>query len=75
MAGGIVRRLPVKRKDGSIDLIEIEGIFYLEAKGHDTLIRTRRKKLYHSVQRLAELEKKLPTPVFCSLPPGIHCQS
>jgi DNA-binding LytR/AlgR family response regulator len=64
MADGVVRRLPVKGKDGSIELIEIESIFYLEAKGHDTLIRTRRKKPYHSVQRLGELAKKLPTPAF-----------
>ena len=64
MADGVVRRLPVKGKDGSIELIEIEGIFYLEAKGHDTLIRTRRKKPYHSVQRLGELAKRLPTPAF-----------
>jgi hypothetical protein len=45
MMDGIVKRLPVKGKDGSIDLIEIEGIFYLEAKGHDTLIRTKRLRL------------------------------
>jgi len=64
MADGVVRRLPVKGKDGSIELIEIEGIFYLEAKGHNTLIRTRRKKSYHSVQRLGELAKRLPTPAF-----------
>ena len=64
MADGVVRRLPVKGKDGSIELIEIESIFYLEAKGHDTLIRTRRKKPYHSVQRLGELAKRLPTPAF-----------
>lgn len=64
MVDSIVRRLPVKRKDGSIDLIEINGIFYLEAKGHDTLIRTRRKKPYHSVQRLGDLAKKLPAPAF-----------
>ena len=64
MTDGVVRRLPVKGKDGSIDLIEIEGIFYLEAKGHDTLIRTKRKKPYHSVQRLGELAKKLPAPAF-----------
>ena len=64
MVDGVVRRLPVKGKDGSIELIEIESIFYLEAKGHDTLIRTRRKKPYHSVQRLGELAKKLPTPAF-----------
>ena len=61
---GIVKRLPVKGKDGSIDLIEIEGIFYLEAKGHDTLIRTRRKKPYLSVQRIQELARKLPAPAF-----------
>ena len=29
---GVVRRLPVKYEDGSIDLIEIDGIFFLEAK-------------------------------------------
>ena len=37
MVDGVVRRLPVKGKDGSIELIEIESIFYLEANGHDTL--------------------------------------
>ena len=29
---GVVRRLPVKLSNGSIDLIEIDGIFYLEAQ-------------------------------------------
>jgi len=62
MSYGVVKKLPVKGKDGSIDLIEIDGIFYLESKGHDTLIRTKRKKPYKSVQRLGELAKKLPTP-------------
>ena len=61
---GIVKRLAVRGKEGSIELIEIESIFYLEAKGHDTLIRTRRKKPYHSVHRLAELAKRLPAPAF-----------
>jgi hypothetical protein len=28
---GTLKRLPVKYEDGSIDLIEIDGIFYLEA--------------------------------------------
>ena len=36
---GVVRRLPVKYANGSIDLIEIDGIFYLEAQGENTLIR------------------------------------
>jgi DNA-binding LytR/AlgR family response regulator len=61
---GVVRRLPVKRADGSIDLIEIDGIFYLEAQGENTIIRTKRKKTYKSVQRLGELAKKLPVPAF-----------
>ena len=61
---GVVRRLPVEGKDGSIDLIEIDGIFYLEAQGEKTLIRTRRKKPYQSIQRLGELAKKLPVPAF-----------
>jgi DNA-binding LytR/AlgR family response regulator len=61
---GVVRKLPVKYENGSIDLIEIDGIFYLEAQGEKTLIRTRRKKPYKSVQRLGELAKKLPAPAF-----------
>jgi len=61
---GVVKRLPVKGAGGSIDLIEIDGIFYLEAQGDDTLIRTKRKKPYKSVQRLGKLAKKLPTPAF-----------
>jgi DNA-binding LytR/AlgR family response regulator len=61
---GTLKRLPVKYEDGSIDLIEIDGIFYLEAQGENTLIRTKRKKPYKSVQRLGELAKKLPAPAF-----------
>ena len=40
---GIVRRLPVKRADGSIDLIEIDGIFYLEAQRENTITRKERR--------------------------------
>ena len=61
---GIVRRLPVKGAGGSIDLIEIDGIFYLEAQGEDTLIRTKRKKPYKSAQRLGKLSQNLPAPAF-----------
>lgn len=63
-SGGIIQRLPVKGADGSIDLIEVHAIFYLEAQGGDTLIHTRRKKAYHCVQRLNELALKLPGPAF-----------
>jgi hypothetical protein len=41
MMDGVIRKLPVKYENGSIDLIEIDGIFYLEAQGEKTLIRTR----------------------------------
>jgi DNA-binding LytR/AlgR family response regulator len=61
---GVIQRLGVKGVDGSIDLIEVDGIFYLEAQGGDTLIRTRRKKPYHSVQRLNEIARRLPGPAF-----------
>lgn len=61
---GVIQRLGVKGVDGSIDLIEVEGIFYLEAQGGDTLVRTKRKKPYHCVQRLSELARKLPGPAF-----------
>lgn len=61
---GVLSRLPIKNPNGMIELIEIDSIFYLEAKEGDTLIRTRRKKRYRSVERLAALEKKLPRPPF-----------
>ena len=61
---GVVLRLPVEYANGSIDLIEIDGIFYLEAQGENTLIQTKRKKPYKSVQRIGELAKKLPAPAF-----------
>jgi hypothetical protein len=32
MMDGVVRRLPVKYENGSIDRIEIDGVFYLEAQ-------------------------------------------
>lgn len=59
-----MHKLPVKRPDGAIDLIEVDAIFYLEASQGDTLICTRRKKPYRCVQRLHELAKKLPAPPF-----------
>ena len=60
----MLKKLPVKNTNGSIDLIEIDAIFYLEAKEGDSLIRTGRKKPYRSVQRMHELAKRLPAPAF-----------
>jgi DNA-binding LytR/AlgR family response regulator len=61
---GVIQRLGVEGADGSIDLIEVDAIFYLEALGGDTLIRTKRKKPYHCIQRLSELARRLPGPAF-----------
>jgi DNA-binding LytR/AlgR family response regulator len=62
-----VKKLPVKKADGSIVLIELEHIYYLEASGDDTLIRTRRKKRYRSVEPINMLARKLLQPPF------VHC--
>ena len=63
-----IQKLPVKNTKGSIDLIEIDSIFYLEASSGDTIIHTKRKKPYRSVQRLHEIAQKLPSPPF------VQCQ-
>ena len=64
MPEGVIRRLPVEYEDGTVDLIEINKIYYLESQGEATLIRTKRKKLYKSVHRLGKFEKILPSPAF-----------
>jgi hypothetical protein len=40
---GTMSKLPVKIANGSIDLIDMDAIFYLEAKEGDTLNRTNRR--------------------------------
>ena len=57
-------RFPVKRSDGIIELLELESIYYLEADGGDTLVRTARRKRYRSVQELGDIERFLPSPPF-----------
>ena len=55
---GLVKRLPVKGARGFIDLIEIDGIFSLEAGGDDTLLRTRRRKPNKSAQRGGKIARE-----------------
>ena len=62
-----MKKLPVKRTDGSIVLIELESIYYLEASGDDTFIRTRRKKRYRSVEPLKAIASRLPKT------PSVQC--
>ena len=59
-----MKKLPVKKADGSIVLIELESIYYLEARGDDTFIRTRRKKRYRSVEPLNAIANRLPKTPF-----------
>jgi hypothetical protein len=44
MTDAILQRPPVKGADASIDQIEIDGIFYPQAPGDDTLIRIKRNR-------------------------------
>ena len=61
---GGLRRIPAHRADGVVLLLEPGEVFWLTTDGHDTLIRTRRKHLYRSTRRLADLARVLPSPPF-----------
>ena len=62
-----MKKLPVKKADGSILLVELDSIYYFEARGDDTLVRTRRKNRYRSVEPIGEVARRLPQPPF------VHC--
>lgn len=64
MTGSSLARIPVKSKPGQIILLEKDQIFYIAAEGDDSLIRTARKKLYPHIERLEEVEDRLPSPLF-----------
>jgi DNA-binding LytR/AlgR family response regulator len=52
-------RLAVKASRGRYRLLEPDEIYYVEAAGHDTRIRTARRRLLPSTLRLAEWEDLL----------------
>jgi DNA-binding LytR/AlgR family response regulator len=58
------RRFVVQAARGEMFLFDPEEIFYLEADGHDTLVRTAARKRYRSTERLAALAARLPSPPF-----------
>ena len=63
--GGIFDlRFPVKSEPGRVALLEKNRIFYVEAEGDDSWIRTARKKLYRHSERLDQVEARLPSPPF-----------
>ena len=42
----------------------MDQIYYFEAEGDDSLIRTARKELYRHVEPLEEVDARLPSPPF-----------
>ena len=55
---------PIKREPGRVTLLEMDKIYYIEAEGDDTLLRTARKKPYSHIEPLEEVEARLPSPPF-----------
>ena len=58
----IWRRLVVETREGVSLLFDPFQVFHLEVDGHDTLVRTARKRAYRSTRRVADLLARLPTP-------------
>jgi len=58
------RRLAVETPEGATLLFDPSKVFYLEVDGHDTLLRTARKRPYRSTRRIADLLARLPAPPF-----------
>ncbi|MCI0807469.1 MAG: LytTR family transcriptional regulator, partial [Chloroflexi bacterium] len=59
-----IKRFPVRSEPGRIILLDREDIYYVEAEGDDSLIRTARKKRYPHVEPLETIESRLPSPPF-----------
>ncbi len=57
-------RFPIKGEPGRIILLEKDKIFYVEAEGDDSIVRTARKKVYKHVEPLDEVEARLTSPPF-----------
>ncbi len=59
-----LKRFPVKSKPGRVILLEKDQIFFIEAEGDDSLIRTARKTMRRHSERLEQVEERLPSPPF-----------
>ncbi len=59
-----LKRFPVKSKPGQVILLEKDQIFFIEAEGDDSLIRTARKTMRRHSERLEQVEERLPSPPF-----------
>ena len=64
MTSPSLKRFPIKSEPRRVILLEKDKIFYIEAEGDDSLVRTARKKVYKHVEPLDEVEERLPSPPF-----------
>ena len=64
MTSPSLKRFPIKSEPGRVILLEIDRIYYIEAVGDDSLLRTARKKVYQHVEPLDEVGERLPSPPF-----------
>ena len=60
----IGRRLGFEDQQGDVVLLDAYEIFYIEVDGHDSVIRTARRKTLRSSARLSRLVQRLPQPPF-----------
>ena len=59
-----VLRLPVRAPDGTTRFFDLDDVYYLEAREHDTLVRAARRTTFRSAERLSALASRLPSPPF-----------
>ncbi len=59
-----LRRFPVSGEPGRTVLLDRGDIYYIEAEGDDSLIRTARRKRYPHVEPLKTVEGRLPSSPF-----------
>ena len=57
-------RLALPARDGVIQYVDLDEVYYFEAREGDTLVRTRRKRRLTSTETLGELEARLRSPAF-----------
>lgn len=59
-----VSRLLLRLDDDRFDAIDIADIYFAEARDGDTMVRTRRKRVYSTTERIGEFAARLPKATF-----------
>lgn len=57
--GQFMRRIALRLEEGARELVEPEEIFYVQARGADSIVRLRDRRTRKDVRRLDELERVL----------------